>query len=156
MLKAVQGLTPVPNILVLSAGSFKSIRFSISRHAITHLIQSSGNPSFKIANFQEYMEAGWSGSMRNSNLIHSDLSASCLLTFSTFFTWETKEIGRVGGKLVEYLENLLMAIVWIDLAQQKCDHSALCWEDKRNLWSMTYHRVWIKKIILNQTNIKII
>jgi hypothetical protein len=31
-----------------------------------------------------------------------------------------------GGKTAEDLENLLMAIVWIDWVQQKCDHSALC------------------------------
>jgi hypothetical protein len=29
-------------------------------------------------------------------------------------------------KAAEDLENLLMAIVWIDLAEQKYDHSALC------------------------------
>jgi hypothetical protein len=29
------------------------------------------------------------------------------------------------SKAVEDLENLLMAIIWIDFAQQKCDHSAL-------------------------------
>jgi hypothetical protein len=31
-----------------------------------------------------------------------------------------------GGKVAVYLENLLMAIVWIEILQQKCDHSALC------------------------------
>jgi hypothetical protein len=31
-----------------------------------------------------------------------------------------------GGKEVEDLKNLLMAIVGIDFLQQKCDHSALC------------------------------
>jgi hypothetical protein len=30
-----------------------------------------------------------------------------------------------GGKAVVDLENLLMAIVWIEILQQKCDHSAL-------------------------------
>jgi hypothetical protein len=30
-----------------------------------------------------------------------------------------------GGKAVKYLENLLMAIAWIDLAQQKHDDIAL-------------------------------
>jgi hypothetical protein len=37
------------------------------------------------------------------------------------------------GKAVEYLENLLMAIIQIDLAKQKVDHSALYIEDNRNL-----------------------
>jgi hypothetical protein len=31
-----------------------------------------------------------------------------------------------GGKAAEDLENLIMAIIQIDLDQQKCDHSALC------------------------------
>jgi hypothetical protein len=96
------------------------IRFSISQKAITHLIQSSGtlHPSLKISNCQEYLEleAGLSGSMRNSNLIHSDLSASGPSTLSIFFNLETKGMGggflRIeGGKAAEDLENLLMAIV---------------------------------------------
>jgi hypothetical protein len=64
-------------------------------------------------------------------LIHSDLSVSGPSTLSIFFTMETKEIGggflrTEGGKAAEDLENLLMAIVWIEILQQKCDHSALC------------------------------
>jgi hypothetical protein len=35
--------------------------------------------------------------------------------------WRTE-----GGKAAVDLENLLMAIVWIDFGQQKCDHSAVC------------------------------
>jgi hypothetical protein len=31
-----------------------------------------------------------------------------------------------GGKTAEFLVNLLMAVVWIEILQQKCDHSALC------------------------------
>jgi hypothetical protein len=31
-----------------------------------------------------------------------------------------------GGKAAEDLENLLMAIVWIEILQQKCNQSALC------------------------------
>jgi hypothetical protein len=31
-----------------------------------------------------------------------------------------------GGKVAADLKNLLMAIFWIDLAEQKVDHSALC------------------------------
>jgi hypothetical protein len=74
------------------------IRFSISRKAITNLIQSSEHPSLKIANSQEYLEpdAGLSGSMRNSNLISSDLSASGPSTLPIFFTLET--IGMVGSR----------------------------------------------------------
>jgi hypothetical protein len=73
------------------------IRFSISRKAITHLIQSSGHPSLKIENCQKYLEPdlGLSGSMRNSNLIHLDLPVSVPSTLSTFFTLETKGMG--GG-----------------------------------------------------------
>jgi hypothetical protein len=91
------------------------------------------NTPLKIENFWEYLEAGFSESMRNSNFIHSDLSTLCQSTFSIFFTLETKGIGGGeifsnigGGKAAEDLENLLMAIVHIDLAQQNCDHSALC------------------------------
>jgi hypothetical protein len=132
----------VRNILVLSAGSFMGIRFSISRKAITHLIHSSGHPSLKIPNCWEYLEpqAWLSRSMRNSNLIHSNLAASGPSTLSNFFTRETKGIGgggvssTEGGKAAKDLENLLMAIVWIEILQQKCDHSALYWEDNRNLW----------------------
>jgi hypothetical protein len=86
------------------------------------------------ANCWEYLEpdAGLSGSMRNSNLIHSDLSTSVPSFLSIFFTLETKGMGgrgflrTEGGKAVEDLDNLLMAIVWIEILQQKCDHSALC------------------------------
>jgi hypothetical protein len=75
------------------------IRFSISRKAITHLIQSSGHPSLKIANCREYLEpqGGLSGSMRNSNLIHSDLSTSGPSTLSIFFTLEKEGMWREGG-----------------------------------------------------------
>jgi hypothetical protein len=31
-----------------------------------------------------------------------------------------------GGKAAEDSENLLMAIAWIEILQQKCDHSAIC------------------------------
>jgi hypothetical protein len=31
-----------------------------------------------------------------------------------------------GGKAAEDLENLVTTIVWIEILQQKCDHSALC------------------------------
>jgi hypothetical protein len=51
--------------------------------------------SLKIANCREYLEAGLSGSMRNPNLIHSDLSASVPSTLSIFFNLETKGMG--GG-----------------------------------------------------------
>jgi hypothetical protein len=53
--------------------------------------------SLKMANCREYLEpdAGLSGSMRNSNLMHSDLSASVSSTLSTFFTLEIKGMG--GG-----------------------------------------------------------
>jgi hypothetical protein len=62
--------------------------------------------------------AGLSVSMRNSNMIFSDLSASGPSTFSIYFTLETKELEAItltwGGKEKEDLENLLMAILWID------------------------------------------
>jgi hypothetical protein len=86
-----------------------------------------------IANCQEYLEpeAGLSGSMRNSNLIHSDLSVSGPSTLSIFFTLEKTGMGgqfsrTEGGKAAKDLENLITAIVWIEILQQKCDHSALC------------------------------
>jgi hypothetical protein len=69
-------------------------------------------------------EAGLPGLMRNSNLIHSD--------FSIFSTLAPNGIGEggflctEGGKEAEDLENVLMAIVWIDFAQENCDHNALC------------------------------
>jgi hypothetical protein len=73
------------------------------------LIQSSGHTSLKIAKFREYMEpqAGLSGSMRNSNLIHLDLSVSGLLTLSISFTLETKGMGfsrTEGGKVADDME----------------------------------------------------
>jgi hypothetical protein len=46
-----------------------------------------------ITNSWEYIEAGFSGFMRNSNLIHSDLSGS-----GNFFTLVTKRTG-LGGLL---------------------------------------------------------
>jgi hypothetical protein len=39
----------------------------------------------------------------------------------------------VGGKEAEDLENLLMSIVWTEILQQKCNRSALCSEENRNL-----------------------
>jgi hypothetical protein len=88
-------------------------------------------------NCREYMEPddGLSGPLRNSNLIHPDLSASVPSTLSIFFTLGTKGMGggwlsrTERGKAAEGLENLLMVIVWIEIIeilQQKCDHSALC------------------------------
>jgi hypothetical protein len=49
----------------------------------------------KIANFREYLnpDAELSGSMRNSNFIHSDLSASGPSTLSIFFILDTKGMG---------------------------------------------------------------
>jgi hypothetical protein len=81
--------------------------------------------------------------MRNSNLINSDLSASGPSTLSTFFTLEMKGLGggdflcTEGGKAADDMENLLMAIVWIEILQQKCDHSALCGGDNRNSWLLS-------------------
>jgi hypothetical protein len=60
------------------------------------LIHSSGTlyPSWKIEIFQEYLEDGLTESMKNSNLIHSDLSASDPSALSIFFfTLETKAMG---------------------------------------------------------------
>jgi hypothetical protein len=62
--------------------------------------------------------------MKNSKLIHPDLSASGPSALSIFFTLEMKGMDAggflrtEGGKDSEDLENLLMVIVWIDLAQQ--------------------------------------
>jgi hypothetical protein len=59
--------------------------------------------------------------MRNSNLIHSDFSASGPSTLSIFFSLETKGMGEFslteGGKAEEDLENLLIVIDHIDLVQ---------------------------------------
>jgi hypothetical protein len=82
------------------------------------MIYSSWHPSLKISKRHDYLEASLSRSMKNSNLIHSDLSASGLLTLSVFFSLEI--IGMVGGEGGK-LESLLIAIVKIDLAQQKYD-----------------------------------
>jgi hypothetical protein len=85
------------------------------------------HPSLKISNCQEYLEDGLSGSMRNSNLIHSELSVSdpssspCKVKVWKEGLLRTKEFNEV-----EYLENIFMAIVHIDLAQKKYDHIALC------------------------------
>jgi hypothetical protein len=78
------------------------------------------------------LEAGLSEFMKNSNLIQSDLIASGPSSLSIFFTLETKGMGEggflrtEGGKAAADLENLLMAIVWIEILQQKFDHSAVC------------------------------
>jgi hypothetical protein len=127
------------------------IRFSISRKAITHLIQSSGHPSLKIANCREYLEPqdGLSGSMRNSNLIHSDLSASGPSTLSIFFTLEIKGMGRgfsctEGGKVAVDLENVLMAIAWIEILQQKCDHSAPMLRLQSQFMVVIYFRLFLE------------
>jgi hypothetical protein len=71
--------------------------------------------------------------------IHEELQLDPLIlahigssTLSIFFTLETKGMGgggfsrTEGGKAAADLENLLMAIVLIEILQQKCDHSALC------------------------------
>jgi hypothetical protein len=106
-----------------------------------HLIQSSENPYLMITNCREYLEYGHFGIMRNSKLIHSDLSALVPYTLSIFFTLEPKRMrGFLHleiGKVAENLEILMMNIAKIDLAQQKCDQSALYWEDNSNLWSIS-------------------
>jgi hypothetical protein len=69
--------------------------------------------------------------MKSSNLTPLVLYVSGPSTLTIFFTLGTKGIGEVGflntyrGKEVEDLDILLIAIVEPDLAQQKCDHSAL-------------------------------
>jgi hypothetical protein len=117
-------------ILVLSAGSFKGIKYSKPHgRPITHLVPSSWNPFLKIANCREYLEAGLSGSMRNSILIRSDLfvSGPSIINLVHPLLNLTNESNGGGceqkeeGKAAEDLENLLMAIIYIDLAQQKCD-----------------------------------
>jgi hypothetical protein len=65
------------------------------------------------------LEAGLSRSMKNSNLINYILSESGPLGLEEFLHAE-------GDKQAEEWENLLMVIVHSDLAQQKCDYSALC------------------------------
>jgi hypothetical protein len=64
-------------------------------HQLNTLLRASILEDSKIAKFLEYLEAGLSGSMRNPNLINSDLSVSDPLTLSIFFTLET--IGMEGG-----------------------------------------------------------
>jgi hypothetical protein len=68
------------------------------------------------------LEAGLSGSIKKSNLIHSDFYTSGPPTLSIFFTLEDKGMGEFSrtkeDKAAEDLGNLLMAIVQIDLAQQ--------------------------------------
>jgi hypothetical protein len=135
MFKIRQGLTfnKVRNILVSTAGSFMGIRFSISRKAITHLIQSSGHPSLKIENYREYLEPGgwvvWIHEnfqldqlrlvfVRPINLIHL-LHLGNKRNGGEF-------LGTKKGKAAADLENLLIAIIWIEILQEKCDHSGLC------------------------------
>jgi hypothetical protein len=57
-------------------------------------------------------------SFRPIKLVH-------LLSLGNKRNWRGWFSRTEGGKTAEDLENLLMAIVWIDLSQQKCDHSAL-------------------------------
>jgi hypothetical protein len=101
-----------------------------------YLIHSSGHPFLNIESCREYLEskAEFSRSMRNSNLIHSDLSASVPSTLSILFILETKGMGEekgglqtVGDKIAEYLKIFYIhGHVQIDLGQQKCRQSALC------------------------------
>jgi hypothetical protein len=63
------------------------------------------------------LDAEFSGSMRNSNLIRSNLSVSKPSTLSIFFNFEKNEWGFLqseGGKVVEDFETLFIAIVQID------------------------------------------
>jgi hypothetical protein len=110
------------------------IRFSICRKAITYLIQSSGHPSLKIANCREYFEpqAGLSEFMKNFRLDPLRLVRVRPINLVRLLHLENKRNGGMGisrtevGKAAVDLENLLMAIVWIEILQQKCDHSAVC------------------------------
>jgi uncharacterized protein YfeS len=70
------------------------------------------------------MEAGFSGFMKNSNLIYSDLSTSVpsFQPFPSSSFWKQEETDREfslteGVKAMKDLENLLMATIKIDLAQ---------------------------------------
>jgi hypothetical protein len=82
------------------------IRFSISRKAITRLIQSSCHPSLKIANCRNYLEpdAGLSGSMRNSNcsMLRGKSRFMILINFRLFL-----ELDLVFQKGMYHLPNLL-------------------------------------------------
>jgi hypothetical protein len=56
---------------------------------------------------QEYLETGLPGSMKNSNLIHTDLSTSGPSTLSSFSTLEInvgrRHLSKEGGKAAEDL-----------------------------------------------------
>jgi hypothetical protein len=56
-----------------------------------------------------------------------------------------------GGKAAADLENLLMAIVWIEILQQKCDHSALCGEYNRNCMIVNYFRLFLELDLVCKT-----
>jgi hypothetical protein len=108
----------VQNILVLSAGSLRGIRFSITLKAINHLIHSSGQPSLKLTNYLEYLDDGLAGSMRYYSLISSILSISPPSALSNFLTLKRKGIGgfnlTAGGSPTEDLVVLTMMKFRID------------------------------------------
>jgi hypothetical protein len=102
MFKVVQGLTlqqssKHPGLVRRFLHGHQVLNFTEGHHPLDPILCLL-HPSLEIANCQEYLEpqAGLSGSMRNSNLIHSDLSASGPSTLSIFFTLETK--GIMGGE----------------------------------------------------------
>jgi hypothetical protein len=71
--------------------------------------------------FQEPLEAELYGSMRNFDLINTDLSMSGPFTLSIFFTLETKEWGGFllteGGKELKDLETYswpLLKLIWLN------------------------------------------
>jgi hypothetical protein len=145
MLKVGQGLTLQRSPIHPGLGSkffpgHQVLNLTKVHHQLDPLLWNL-HPSLKISNCQEYLEAGLSGSMSNSNLIYSDLSASGPSNLYIFFTLKTKGMGvflrTEGYKAAEDLENLLILIVWMAFSQQKCDHNALCSEDNLNLWFLS-------------------
>jgi hypothetical protein len=54
---------------------------------------------------------------------------------------------------MEDLENLLMAIVWIEILQQKCDHSVLCsmLRGQSQFMVVIYFRLFLELNLVCQT-----
>jgi hypothetical protein len=80
------------------------LNFTEGHQPSKHSIHSSVYPPLKKIKFQEFLEDVFSESMKNSNLIQSNLSMSELSALSIFFTLDTKGMGDLAHfKTAEYL-----------------------------------------------------
>jgi hypothetical protein len=124
-----------PGLVSRFLQGYQVVNLKEDHQPFENLINSSEHPSLKLEKCWKYLEpqSGLSGPMQNS------FAQSCPHQghppYPSSSSYKKGMVGEFsyteGSKSLEDLENWLMSIVLIDLAQQNCDNSA---KDNQKLW----------------------